>query len=122
MIRVLVVDDHALTRSGLRAAGCGPSSRQRTTSRIVGEAGDGAEAVEEALRLRPDVVVMDIRMPRLDGIEATRRLRAHAGAPHVLVLTTFDLDECSRSRTRRRASSRRPFAWWPPARRCRRRP
>jgi DNA-binding NarL/FixJ family response regulator len=60
---------------------------------VVGEAQDGAEAVESALRLRPDVVVMDIRMPRLDGIEATRRLRAHASAPHVLVLTTFDLDE-----------------------------
>jgi DNA-binding NarL/FixJ family response regulator len=60
---------------------------------LVGEAADGLEAVQRAAVLRPDVVVMDIRMPRLDGIEATRRLRAHAGAPHVLVLTTFDLDE-----------------------------
>jgi DNA-binding NarL/FixJ family response regulator len=88
VISVLVADDHALTRSGLRAI----LSAQDDLD-IVGEAADGAEAVEEALRLRPDVVVMDIRMPRLDGIEATRRLRAHAGAPQVLVLTTFDLDE-----------------------------
>jgi DNA-binding NarL/FixJ family response regulator len=88
MIKVLLADDHALARSGLRAM-----LGSQDDIEIVGEAADGAEAVEEALRLRPDVVVMDIRMPRLDGIEATRRLRAHAGAPQVLVLTTFDLDE-----------------------------
>jgi DNA-binding NarL/FixJ family response regulator len=88
MIKVLLADDHALARSGLRAM-----LGAQDDIEIVGEAADGAEAVEEALRLRPDVVVMDIRMPRLDGIEATRRLRAHAGAPQVLVLTTFDLDE-----------------------------
>jgi DNA-binding NarL/FixJ family response regulator len=61
---------------------------------VVGEAEDGAQAVEEAVRLHPDVVIMDIRMPRLDGIEATKRLAAHGErAPRVLVLTTFDLDE-----------------------------
>jgi DNA-binding NarL/FixJ family response regulator len=61
---------------------------------VVGEAEDGAQAVDEAIKLHPDVVIMDIRMPRLDGIEATKRLTAHGGnAPRVLVLTTFDLDE-----------------------------
>jgi DNA-binding NarL/FixJ family response regulator len=88
MIKVLVADDHALARGGLRVM-----LDVQDDLEVVGEAEDGAQAVEEALRLRPDVVVMDIRMPRLDGIEATRRLRQHAGAPSVLVLTTFDLDE-----------------------------
>jgi DNA-binding NarL/FixJ family response regulator len=88
MIKVLVADDHALARGGLRVM-----LDVQDDLEVVGEAEDGAQAVEEALRLRPDVVVMDIRMPRLDGIEATRRLRKHAGAPSVLVLTTFDLDE-----------------------------
>jgi DNA-binding NarL/FixJ family response regulator len=61
---------------------------------VVGEAEDGVAVVDEAIRLHPDVVVMDIRMPRLDGVEATRRLAQQgAGAPRVLVLTTFDLDE-----------------------------
>jgi DNA-binding NarL/FixJ family response regulator len=88
VIKLIVADDHALARGGLRAMLGAEDDLQ-----VVGEAADGAEAVELALKLRPDVVVMDIRMPRLDGIEATRRLRAHAGAPNVLVLTTFDLDE-----------------------------
>jgi DNA-binding NarL/FixJ family response regulator len=88
MIKALVADDHALARGGLRVM-----LDVQDDLEVVGEAEDGAQAVEEALRLRPDVVVMDIRMPRLDGIEATRRLRQHAGAPSVLVLTTFDLDE-----------------------------
>jgi DNA-binding NarL/FixJ family response regulator len=88
MIKVLVADDHALARGGLRAM-----LDVQDDLEVIGEAEDGAQAVEEALRLRPDVVVMDIRMPRLDGIEATRRLHQHAGAPSVLVLTTFDLDE-----------------------------
>jgi DNA-binding NarL/FixJ family response regulator len=89
MISVLVADDHALLRNGLSAM-----LNAQPDMRVVGEAGDGAAAVTEAIRLRPDVVVMDIRMPRLDGIEATRRLVALGdGAPYVLVLTTFDLDE-----------------------------
>jgi DNA-binding NarL/FixJ family response regulator len=88
VIKVLVADDQPLVRGGLQAM-----LGAQDDLEIVGEAGDGGEAVEEALRLRPDVVLMDIRMPGLDGIEATRRLNAHAGAPRVLVLTTFDLDE-----------------------------
>jgi DNA-binding NarL/FixJ family response regulator len=88
-IRVLIADDQELVRTGLRMIVASEPDLQ-----VVGEAGDGAEAVEAALRLRPDVVIMDIRMPRVDGIEATRRLQAHGdAAPKVLVLTTFDLDE-----------------------------
>jgi DNA-binding NarL/FixJ family response regulator len=86
-LRVVVADDHVLVRSGITGL------LEAGDLDVVGEAADGAEAVEVALRLRPDVVVMDVRMPRVDGIEATRRLRQHAGAPNVLVLTTFDLDE-----------------------------
>jgi DNA-binding NarL/FixJ family response regulator len=89
LIRILVADDHALMRHGLR----GMLDAQPDLE-VVGEAQDGADAVEEAIRLRPDVVVMDIRMPRLDGIEATKRLVSHGGAAsRILVLTTFDLDE-----------------------------
>jgi DNA-binding NarL/FixJ family response regulator len=89
-IQVLIADDQAMVRAGLSLI-----LRPYEDIEIVGEAGDGHEAVEAARRLRPDVVLMDVRMPRMDGIEATRRLLA-AGAPHhprVLVLTTFDLDE-----------------------------
>jgi DNA-binding NarL/FixJ family response regulator len=88
MISVLVADDQALVRGGLVAI----LDAQGDIS-VVGEAADGGAAVEQALRLRPDVVLMDVRMPNVDGIEATRRLAAHPGAPRVLVLTTFDLDE-----------------------------
>ena len=89
MIRVLIADDHALMRNGLHAI-----LDVQEDMDVVGEAEHGAQAVEEAIRLRPDVVIMDIRMPRLDGIEATRRLAAQGEkAPLVLVLTTFDLDE-----------------------------
>jgi DNA-binding NarL/FixJ family response regulator len=89
MIRVLIADDHALLRNGLR----GILDAQEDIE-VVGEAEHGAQAVDEAVRLRPDLVIMDIRMPRLDGIEATKRLTAHGEkAPKVLVLTTFDLDE-----------------------------
>lgn len=89
MIRVLIADDHALMRNGLHAI-----LDVQEDIDVVGEAEHGAQAVEEAIRLRPDVVIMDIRMPRLDGIEATKRLAAQGGkAPRVLVLTTFDLDE-----------------------------
>jgi DNA-binding NarL/FixJ family response regulator len=88
MIKLIVADDHALARGGLKAMLGAEDDLE-----VVGEAADGGEAVDLALKLRPDVVVMDIRMPKVDGIEATRRLRAHNGAPNVLVLTTFDLDE-----------------------------
>ena len=71
MIRVLVADDHALMRSGLRGM-----LDAEADIEVVGEAEDGAAAVDEAIRLHPDVVIMDIRMPRVDGIEATRRLMA----------------------------------------------
>jgi DNA-binding NarL/FixJ family response regulator len=89
VIRVLIADDHELMRNGLR----GMLDAQEDME-VVGEAQDGAQAVDEAIRLHPDVVIMDIRMPRLDGIEATRRLASLGeNAPRVLVLTTFDLDE-----------------------------
>ena len=88
MIRILIADDHELLRDGLR----GMLDAQEDME-VVGEAPDGAQAVDEAIRLHPDVVIMDIRMPRLDGIEATKRLKAQGErAPRVLVLTTFDLD------------------------------
>lgn len=87
-LRVLVVDDQELVRAGFRLI------LERSGFEVVGEADDGLVAIEEAVRLRPDVVLMDVRMPRLDGIEATRRiLAAVEPAPRVLVLTTFDLDE-----------------------------
>jgi DNA-binding NarL/FixJ family response regulator len=89
MIRILIADDHALMRGGLRGI-----LDAQPDMEVVGEADDGGQAVEEALRLRPDVVIMDIRMPNVDGIEATRRLNATGtGGPRILVLTTFDLDE-----------------------------
>lgn len=89
MIRVLIADDHEWLRDGLR----GMLDAQEDME-VVGEAEDGAQAVNEAIKLHPDVVIMDIRMPRLDGIEATKRLTAQGeNAPRVLVLTTFDLDE-----------------------------
>jgi DNA-binding NarL/FixJ family response regulator len=86
--RVLVVDDQELVRAGLRAI------LETNGIDVVGEAGDGEAAVELARDLHPDVVLMDVRMPVLDGIEATRRIRGGGDtAPRVLVLTTFDLDE-----------------------------
>lgn len=89
MIRVLLADDQALVREGFRMI-----LDAQDDIEVVGEAGDGREALHQARTLRPDVVLMDIRMPLLDGIEATRRLltRQDAGGPRVLVLTTFDLD------------------------------
>jgi DNA-binding NarL/FixJ family response regulator len=89
-ISVLIVDDQALVRAGLRAI-----LETDTRLRVVGEAGDGSTAIAEARRLRPRVVLMDIQMPRVDGIAAMERILAEGGdpAPAVLVLTTFDLDE-----------------------------
>lgn len=88
MIKTLVVDDQALVRGGLCAM-----LEAKDDIDIVGEAADGIEAVEQSRLRRPDVVLMDIRMPRMDGIEATRGLMAGAQAPKVLILTTFDIDE-----------------------------
>jgi DNA-binding NarL/FixJ family response regulator len=90
MTRVLLVDDQDLVRAGFRMI-----LQDVTDIEVVGEAADGAAAVEVAERLRPDVVVMDIRMPILDGIAATRRIVRDGAAPdvRVLVLTTFDADE-----------------------------
>ena len=87
-IRVLVADDQVLVRAGFRQL-----LEREADLEVVGEAADGLEAVGLAQRLRPDVVVMDIRMPNLDGLEATRRLLAGSSDPRVLMLTTFDLDE-----------------------------
>jgi len=86
--RIVVVDDQALIRSGLRML-----LETEPRFAVVGEAGDGAEALEVVAATRPDVVIMDVRMPVMDGIEATRRIVAEAGGPKVLVVTTFDLDE-----------------------------
>ena len=88
MIRVLLADDQELVRSGFRLI-----LELADGIEIVGEAADGREAVRLAKELQPDVVLMDVRMPELDGIEATRRLRQAGVDARVLVLTTFDLDE-----------------------------
>ena len=88
-IRVLLADDQALVRGGLRKIVDGEADMA-----VVAEAADGAEAVDAAARAKPDVAVLDIRMPRMDGIEATRRIVTRAGDDvRVLMLTTFGLDE-----------------------------
>jgi DNA-binding NarL/FixJ family response regulator len=89
-IRLLIVDDQELVRTGFRLF-----LETQHDLEVVGEAGDGAEAIEQARALRPDVVLMDIRMAGMDGVEATARLSAGGiePPPRVLVLTTFDLDE-----------------------------
>jgi DNA-binding NarL/FixJ family response regulator len=88
MIRVLLADDQRLVRSGFRMILSAEAGIE-----VVGEAGDGVEAVALARELAPDIVLMDVRMPKVDGIEATRRLHRLDNPPRVLVLTTFDLDE-----------------------------
>ena len=87
-IRVLIADDQALLRGSLRVL-----LENEPDLVVVGEASNGAEAVEQVPAAAPDVVLMDVRMPDMDGIEATRRLTAGRPAPRVLILTTFDLDE-----------------------------
>ncbi|MGP3929337.1 response regulator [Nonomuraea sp. KM88] len=88
VIRVLLVDDDALVRAGLSMMLDGAAGIS-----VVAEAGDGQEAIAATDAHAPDVVLMDLRMPRVDGITATRRLRARARPPEVIVLTTFDTDE-----------------------------
>ena len=89
-IRILIVDDQALIRSGLKMI-----LDAEADMTVVGQAADGREAIESAHRLRPDVILMDVRMPVMDGIDATRKLVGSGlnPDPSVLILTTFDLDE-----------------------------
>jgi DNA-binding NarL/FixJ family response regulator len=98
-IRVLLVDDQALLRTGFRMV-----LEEQADIEVVGEASDGDEAVDRARELSPDVVLMDVRMPRADGIEATRRIVEERPASRVLILTTFDLDEYAFSALRYGAS------------------
>lgn len=88
MITVLLADDQEMVRTGFRLILSAESD-----IKVVGEARTGVDAVAEARRLRPDVVLMDIRMPELDGLEATRQLAADPNPPRIVVVTTFDLDE-----------------------------
>ncbi|MFF4614888.1 response regulator [Nonomuraea jabiensis] len=88
MIRVLIADDQGMVRTGFTVFLSGQPDIE-----VVGEAANGREAVERATALRPDVVLMDVRMPVMNGLEATRELLSRGGAPKVLILTTFDLDD-----------------------------
>jgi DNA-binding NarL/FixJ family response regulator len=99
VIRVLVVDDHALFRSGLRML-----IESQADLTVVGEAADGAAALQQVADLAPDVVLMDIRMPGVDGVTATERIAASGSAARIIVLTTFDLDEAAARAIRAGAS------------------
>ncbi|MDH6225743.1 MULTISPECIES: response regulator transcription factor [Streptomyces] len=98
-IRVMLVDDQALLRTGFRMV-----LDAQPDMEVVAEAGDGEEALRLLAGARADVVLMDVRMPRMDGVEATRRVCEEPGAPKVLILTTFDLDEYAFSALRAGAS------------------
>jgi DNA-binding NarL/FixJ family response regulator len=87
-IRVVLADDQELVRAGFRMI-----LETQADIEVVGDAGDGVEAVAATRRLQPDVVLMDIRMPNLDGLQATKQIMAAGSAARVLILTTFDLDE-----------------------------
>ena len=87
-IRIIIADDHTVVRDGLTAM----LIRQADFT-VVGEANNGLEAVERARELKPDIILMDLRMPELDGVEAMRRIRSEAPAVNFIVLTTFDTDE-----------------------------
>jgi DNA-binding NarL/FixJ family response regulator len=88
IIRVLVADDQSMVRAGFRML-----LADEPDIEVVAEAGNGLEAIDKTTRFRPTVVLMDIRMPELDGLEATRRILAADDAPRILILTTFDLDD-----------------------------
>jgi DNA-binding NarL/FixJ family response regulator len=87
-VRVLIADDQALVRGGFRMI-----LEAKEDVEVVGEAGDGAEAVALVERLQPDVVLMDVRMPGVDGLEATRRIAASGSSARIVILTTYDVDE-----------------------------
>ena len=87
-MRLVIVDDQELVRTGLRTILQGVEDFE-----VVGEAADGLSAISQTAQLKPDLVLMDIRMPHLDGVEATARIRASEPAPRVILLTTFDLDQ-----------------------------
>ncbi len=87
-LRVVVADDQAMVRAGFRSL-----LNEEPDIEVVGEAADGEQAVAAVRRFRPDVALMDIRMPNVDGLEATRRIAADGLATRILILTTFDLDE-----------------------------
>ena len=87
-LRILVADDQSMVRAGFRMLLSGEPDIE-----VVAEASNGLEAVDKAARFRPTVVLMDIRMPELDGLQATRRILAGDDTARILILTTFDLDE-----------------------------
>jgi len=98
-VRVVVVDDQALIRTGLRTILAATEDLN-----VVGKAANGGEAVDVVTRTLPDLVLMDVRMPGMDGVEATHRLRASAHPPKIVILTTFDLDDYVYSALRAGAS------------------